>query len=57
MEFKLDLGEKYSKRDLIPLLKEPLRFCREGVFNCNNSSTYILFVDLDQSKKEKRFRV
>ena len=34
----LDLGSKYSKKDLSSLLDQPnLSFVREGIFNCKNS--------------------
>ena len=57
MYSKLKLGQKYSKRDLIPVINETdLAFCREGVFKCKNSPSYLIFVDLDKSGKEKRFK-
>ncbi|MEE2995685.1 MAG: DUF3427 domain-containing protein, partial [Pseudomonadota bacterium] len=52
----LDLGQKYSKRDLADLLDQPtLSKVREGVYNCTNSASYLLFVDLEKKDKEERF--
>lgn len=52
----LDLGQKYSKRDLADLLDQPtLSKVREGVYVCTNSASYLLFVDLEKKGKEERF--
>ena len=52
----LNLGQKYSKKDLSILLKETnLSSVREGVFSCKNSNSYLLFVDLEKTDKETRF--
>ena len=52
----LDLGQKYSKRDLADLLDQPnVSNVREGVYTCTNSSSYLLFVDLEKKGKEERF--
>jgi len=52
----LDLGHKYSKRDLADLLDQPnVSNVREGVYTCTNSSSYLLFVDLEKKGKEERF--
>ena len=51
----LDLGSKYSKKDLSSLLDQPnLSFVREGIFNCKNSSSSLFFVDLEKKDKERR---
>ena len=52
----LNLGQKYSKRDLADLLDQPnVSHVREGVYACKNSSSYLLFVDLEKKGKEERF--
>ena len=52
----LNLGQKYSKKDLSILLNETnLSLVREGVFSCKNSNSYLLFVDLEKTDKETRF--
>ena len=52
----LKIGNKYSKKELSNLLDQPtLKTVREGVFNCNNSASYLLFVDLEKQGKEERF--
>ncbi len=52
----LEVGQTYSKKDLATLINEPrLLNVREGVSSCNNSSSYLLFVDLEKEDKEKRF--
>lgn len=52
----LELGKKYSKKEIAALLDEPsLNTVREGVFSCKNSPSYFLFVDLEKDGKEKRF--
>ena len=52
----LDLGQKYSKRDLADLLDQPnVVHVREGVYTCKNSPSYLLFVDLEKKGKEERF--
>ena len=52
----LELGSKYSKRELAALLDEDgLLTVREGVFSCKNSDSYFLFVDLEKEGKEDRF--
>ena len=52
----LEVGQTYSKKDLATLVNEPQTFnVREGVSSCNNSNSYLLFVDLEKEDKEKRF--
>ena len=52
----LEVGQTYSKKDLATLINEPrLSNVREGVSSCNNSNSYLLFVDLEKEDKEKRF--
>ena len=52
----LQIGQKYSKKDLATLINEPrLLTVREGVASCVNSNAYLLFVDLEKKDKEKRF--
>ena len=52
----LEVGQTYSKKDLATLVNEPrLLNVREGVSSCNNSNSYLLFVDLEKEDKEKRF--
>ena len=52
----LEVGQKYSKKDLSNLLNEPnLSKVREGVASCTNSNSYLLFVDLEKEGKEERF--
>ena len=52
----LEVGQTYSKKDLATLINEPrLLNVREGVSSCNNSNSYLLFVDLEKEDKEKRF--
>ena len=52
----LDIGNKYSKKELSNLLDQPtLSSVREGVFSCNNSKSYLLFIDLEKKGKEERF--
>ena len=52
----LEVGHKYSKKDLASLIDEPrLLNVREGVSTCKNSNSYLLFVDLEKEDKEKRF--
>lgn len=52
----LEIGKKYSKKDLAELLNEPrLTSVREGVASCTNSNSYLLFVDLEKAGKEERF--
>lgn len=52
----LELGNKYSKKELAALLGEDgLLTVREGVFSCKNSDSYFLFVDLEKEGKEDRF--
>ena len=52
----LELGSKYSKKDLVELLGEDgLLTVREGVFSCKNSDSYFLFVDLEKEGKKDRF--
>ena len=52
----LEVGKKYSKKDLATLINEPsLLNVREGVSSCKNSNSYLLFVDLEKEDKEKRF--
>ena len=46
----LDLGSKYSKKDLSSLLDQPnLSFVREGIFNCKNS------IPSDQSERHHSY--
>ena len=43
----LEVEQTYSKKDLATLVNEPrLLNVREGVSSCNNSNSYLLFVDL-----------
>ena len=52
----LKVGNKYSKKELSKLLVQPsLEKVREGVFSCNNSQSYLLFVDLEKKSKEEKF--
>lgn len=52
----LKLGASYSKKDLSSVLgEESLVSVREGVYSCKNSSSYLLFVDLEKDGKEERF--
>ena len=52
---KLTLGQKYTKKELFELLNEKgLLTMREGVFNCSSSASYLLFVDLEKTGKEKQ---
>jgi hypothetical protein len=52
----LNIGNKYSKKELSNLLEQPtLSSVREGVFSCQNSNSYLLFVDLEKQEKEERF--
>lgn len=52
----LNVGSKYSKKDLALLLSQPnIEKVREGVTTCTNSNSYLLFVDLDKEGKENRF--
>jgi hypothetical protein len=52
----LEVGQKYSKKNLSDLLNEPnLSKVREGVASCTNSKSYLLFVDLEKESKEERF--
>jgi hypothetical protein len=45
----LNVGQKYSKKDLANLLNQPnLKSVREGVASCTNSNSYLLFVDLEK---------
>ena len=49
----LELGSKYSKKDLVELLGEDgLLTVREGVFSCKNSDSYFLLVDLEKEGKK-----
>ena len=53
---ELQLGVFYSKKDLASVLgEESLVSVREGVYSCKNSSSYLLFVDLEKDGKEERF--
>ena len=53
---ELDLGSKYSKKDLASILGEQsLVVIREGVFSCKKTDSYLLFVDLEKAGKEERF--
>ena len=52
----LKIGNRYSKRALSELLDQPnLSLVREGVYNCTNSKSYLLFVDLEKKDKDTRF--
>jgi len=52
----LNLGEQYSKKELSKILGESnLELVREGVYSCKESSSYLLFVDLEKKDKEERF--
>ena len=53
---KLKIGQKYTKKSLAELLDEnSLLTVREGVFSCQNSDSYFLFVDLEKEGKAERF--
>lgn len=53
---ELQLGGKYSKKDLASVLEEPsLISVREGVYSCKSTNSYLLFVDLEKAGKEQRF--
>lgn len=52
----LKVGKTYSKKDLSKIIQEPnLINVREGVYSCNKSTSYLLFVDLEKKDKDKRF--
>ena len=51
----LNVGRKYTKKDLANLLNEPRLTTVEGVASCANSNSYLLFVDLEKECKEERF--
>ena len=52
----LNIGNKYSKKDLSNLLDQPpLSNVREGSFSCKNSNSDLLFVDLDKTGRGDRF--
>ncbi len=52
----LNVGEKYSKRDLSELIEQQsLSLVREGLFHCKNSDATLFFVDLEKKGKEERF--
>ena len=52
----LEVGQTYSKKERATLINEPrLLNVIEGVSSCNNSNSYLLFVDLEKEDKEKRF--
>ncbi len=49
---ELNLGAKYSKKDLAEILKEDSIIpIREGVFSCKKSNSYFLNVIRDQVAK------
>ena len=49
----LKLGSKYSKSELSEILDEiNLKSSREGIYNCKNHSSTLLFVTLDKSSKD-----
>jgi len=51
----LELGNKYSKKDLSEVLGRPdLLNVREGIYHIDESTTF-LFVDLEKEGKEERF--
>mgnify|MGYP006111377319 FL=1 len=51
----LQLGEKYSKKDLAALLDQAnLSLVREGIFHCKNSDSSLAFVDLEKKGKDDR---
>lgn len=53
---KLQLAEKYTKKDLATILEEPnLAIVREGVYYCKKEPSTLLFVDLIKQGKEERF--
>jgi len=53
---ELGIGNKYTKKELASILSENgLLTVREGVFSCKNTSSYLLFVDLEKEGKEDRF--
>ena len=52
----LEIGAKYSKKELAEILKESsLSTVREGIYYCKNTPTSLLFCDLEKQGKEKRF--
>lgn len=52
----LDIGIKYSKKDLSEVLNQPnLEKVREGIYSCTNSDSMLFFVDLEKSGKADRF--
>lgn len=54
---ELKLGERYSKKELEPLLgEENLSIIREGIYYSKNEPSCLLFVDLDKSGKDDRFK-
>ncbi len=53
---KLQLAQKYSKKELAIILEEPnLAIVREGVYYCKKEPSTLLFVDLLKQGKEERF--
>ena len=49
----LKVGFKYSKFELSEILDETnLKSSREGIYNCKNHSSSLLFVTLDKSGKD-----
>ena len=53
----LELGGLYSKKDLAEILKESiLSQVREGIYSRQSGNEILLFVDLDKTGKEERFR-
>lgn len=53
---KLQLAQKYTKKDLATILEEPnLAIVREGVYFCKKEPSTLLFVDLIKQGKEERF--
>lgn len=52
---KLNIGDKYSKKDLSLIFENPnIKLIREGIYNLSDSESFF-FVDLEKKDKEKRF--
>jgi len=53
---KFIVGNLYSRKSILDTIDEPtFSSSREGIFYCRNSSTTILFTDLDKSQKKEQF--
>ena len=52
----LEVGKKYSKKDLSELLNEStLSIIREGLYHCKNDDSTLFFCDLEKKEKVERF--